>query len=87
MISAFIFTAVLVFSQVAEKPSASDEMAARVRALVGKEGLGHEQMAKRDEAEKALIVLGPEVLGFLPTVTPRMPAEDQVRLAERKLRF
>jgi hypothetical protein len=80
VISAFIFTAVLVFSQVAEKPSASDEMAARVRALVGKEGLGHEQMAKRDEAEKALIVLGPEVLGYLPTVTPRMPAEDQVRL-------
>jgi hypothetical protein len=80
VISAFIFAAVLAFSQVAEKPSAADEMAAKVRALVGKEGLGHEQMAKRDEAEKALIALGPEVLGYLPTVTPRMPAEDQVRL-------
>ncbi|HEY2416005.1 MAG TPA: hypothetical protein VGI40_27435 [Pirellulaceae bacterium] len=80
MISAFIFAGVLAIGQVAEKPSTSDEMAVKVRALVGKDGLGHEQMAKRDEAEKALIALGPEVLGYLPTVTPRMPAEDQVRL-------
>jgi hypothetical protein len=80
VISAFIFAGVLAIGQVAEKPSTSDEMAVKVRALVGKDGLGHEQMAKRDEAEKALIALGPEVLGYLPTVTPRMPAEDQVRL-------
>jgi hypothetical protein len=80
VISALMLAGVLALGQVADKASASDKMAAQVRALVGKDGLGHEQMAKRDEAEKALIALGPEVLGYLPTVTPRMPAEDQVRL-------
>jgi hypothetical protein len=80
VISAFLLAGVLALGQVAEKSSAADEMATKVRALVGKEGLGHEQMAKRDEAEKALIALGPGVLGYLPTVTSRMPAEDQVRL-------
>jgi hypothetical protein len=80
VISAFALICVLSFGQIADKASSTDELAAKVRQLVGKEGLGHDDMAKRDAAEKALVELGPEVLGYLPTVTPRMPAEDQVRL-------
>jgi hypothetical protein len=78
--TAFALICALAVGQAAEKPAAIDDLSAKVRNLVGKEGLGHEEMAKRDEAEKALLALGPEVLGHLPAVTPRMPAEDQVRL-------
>ena len=42
MISALAMACVLSLGQVAEKTTASDELATKVRSLVGKEGLGHE---------------------------------------------
>ncbi len=80
MISAVALVCVMAVGQVSEGVPAADSLVAKVRSLVGKQGLGNEEMAKRDEAEKALVALGPEALAHLPTVTPRMPAEDQVRL-------
>jgi hypothetical protein len=82
VISTMVLVCALAVGQAGEgsAPVTKDELATKVRALVGKQGLGHEEMAKRDAAEKALVALGPEVLEHLPTVTPRMPAEDQVRL-------
>lgn len=80
MFASLALACALTFGQTAENPSPAPDIAAKVRALVGKQGLGHDEMAKRDEAEKALVALGPDVLAHLPTISPRMPAEDQVRL-------
>ncbi len=70
----------LALGQAPEKAPADDALAAKVRSLVGKQGLGHDELAKREAAEKALIEIGPDVLPLLPAVTPRTPAEDKIRL-------
>src|SRR5262245_22337248 len=80
MISTLALVCVMALGQAGESAPDAESLAAKVKSLVGRQGLGHEEMAKRDEAEKALIGLGPEVLAHLPAVTPRMSAEDQVRL-------
>jgi hypothetical protein len=63
-----------------EKAASDEALAAKVKVLVGKQGLGHDALAKREAAEKELIALGPDVLPLLPTVTSRTPAEDKIRL-------
>lgn len=80
MFASLALACALALGQTTENAAPAPDLGAKVRALVGKQGLGHDEMAKRDEAEKALIALGPDVIALLPTVTPRMPAEDQVRL-------
>jgi hypothetical protein len=70
----------LVLGQMPEKTAADEALSAKVRSLVGKQGLGHDELAKREAAEKALIDIGPDVLPLLPAVTPRTPAEDKIRL-------
>lgn len=70
----------LALGQAADKPASDEALAAKVKALVGKQGLGHDELAKREAAEKALVEIGPDVLPLLPTVTPRTPAEDKIRL-------
>jgi hypothetical protein len=49
-----------------------------IRELVGQ--LDADERAERDQAEKQLVELGPEVLGLLPPITPRTPAEVKERL-------
>jgi hypothetical protein len=70
----------LALGQAAEKAAGDEDIAAKVKELVGKQGLGSVELAKRDAAEKALVELGPDVLQHLPTVTPRTAAEDKLRL-------
>src|SRR6476660_2257277 len=70
----------LTWSQTSEAASTDEALAGKVKALVGRQGLGHEELAKREAAEKELIALGPSVLPLLPAVTARTPAEDKVRL-------
>jgi hypothetical protein len=70
----------LALGQAAERAAGDEEIAAKVKQLVGKQGLGSDELAKRDAAEKALVELGPDVLQHLPTVTPRTAAEDKLRL-------
>jgi hypothetical protein len=66
--------------QIAENAGANEELATKVKTLLGKQGLGSDELAKREAAEKALIAIGPEVLPLLPSETPRTPAEEKVRL-------
>jgi hypothetical protein len=80
MTTALLLLAALALAQADQKPLDGDELAAKVKQLVGKQGLGHDELAKREAAEKALVELGPDVLPLLPTVTPRTPAEDKIRL-------
>jgi hypothetical protein len=79
VITTLILLSGLAFGQTTEKP-ADDALAAKVKALVGKQGLGSDELAKREAAEKELIALGPDVLPLLPTTNARTPAEDKVRL-------
>ena len=80
MTAALVLVIGLTLAQSAEKAAGDEDIVAKVKQLVGKQGLGSEELAKRDAAEKALVELGPDVLQHLPTVTPRMPAEDKLRL-------
>src|SRR5690349_8073578 len=80
MTTALFLVAALTLTQADAKPADAEELAAKVKQLVGKQGLGSEELAKREAAEKALVELGPSVLPLLPTVTPRTPAEDKIRL-------
>src|SRR5437868_1658761 len=80
MTAALVLLVGLTLGQAAEKTIGDDSLAAKVKQLVGKQGLGSDELAKREAAEKSLVELGPEVLPHLPTVTPRTPAEDKIRL-------
>lgn len=51
----------------------------KVKVLVKQ--LDSTEQAKREEAEKALVELGPEVVPLLPSVGPKTPAEVKNRLA------
>jgi len=70
----------LAWGQIPEKAPADEALVAKVKALVGKQGLGHDELARREAAEKELIAIGPDVLPLLPAVTSRTPAEDKIRL-------
>src|SRR5262245_61246762 len=80
VLTTLVLLTVLALGQTGEKATVDAKLADKVKTLVGREGLGHAELAKREAAEKALVELGPEVLPLLPTVTPRMPAEDKLRL-------
>ncbi|HMC11710.1 MAG TPA: hypothetical protein VKH44_10485, partial [Pirellulaceae bacterium] len=80
MLTTLVLLSGLALGQAADKPASDEALAAKVKALVGKQGLGHDELAKREAAEKALVEIGPDVLALLPTVTPRTPAEDKIRL-------
>ncbi|MCO6459661.1 MAG: hypothetical protein J5I93_30480 [Pirellulaceae bacterium] len=54
------------------------DLEAAVRRLVRQ--LDSSELAARDEAERALIELGPGVLDYLPRITARTPAEVKERL-------
>jgi len=54
------------------------ELVSRVRQLVTE--LDHKELARREEAEKQLLELGPRVLPLLPPPDNRMPAEVRQRL-------
>lgn len=62
----------------AEESKRSEELAIQVRKLV--RGLDSDELARRDEAEAALVKLGPEILDLLPEINDRMPAETKHRL-------
>src|ERR1041385_4047138 len=57
----------------------SDAVAAEVRQLV--RDLNADQLTKRDQAEQALVKLGPDILNLLPAQNKRMPAEQLQRLS------
>src|SRR5947207_10951868 len=77
MTTALLLLAALTLAQGDAKPADADELAAKVKQLVGKQGLGHDELAKREAAEKALVELGPDVVPRLATVTARTPAEGR----------
>jgi hypothetical protein len=63
----------------------ADKRADRVQALIEEtkrlvQQLNARKASQRDAAEKALVELGPDVLGHLPTISPRTPAEVKERL-------
>ena len=70
----------LALGQSPEKAAAYETLAAKVKALVGMQGLGSDELAKREAAEKELIAIGADVLPLLPATTARTPAEDRIRL-------
>jgi hypothetical protein len=82
MLTTLVLVSALALSQSADTPAAASdaELAAKVRALVGKQGLGNDELAKREAAEKELVAIGPDVLPYLPTVNARTPAEEKNRL-------
>jgi len=80
MLTTLVLLSGLAWAQVPEKAISDEALAAKVKALVGKQGLGNDELAKREAAEKELIAIGPDVLPLLPTVTARTPAEDKIRL-------
>jgi hypothetical protein len=80
VIATLVLLSGLALAQATEKPANDEALAAKVRALVGKQGLGSDELAKREAAERDLIAIGPDVLPLLPTVTSRTPAEDKIRL-------
>ena len=80
MFTTLVLLTGLALGQTAEKAGGEASLAEKVRELVGRQGLGHAELAKREAAERQLVELGPDVLPLLPTVTPRTPAEDRIRL-------
>jgi hypothetical protein len=80
VLTTLILLSGLTWGQIPEKAASDEALAAKVKALVGKQGLGNDELAKREAAEKELIAIGPDVLPLLPTVTARTPAEDKIRL-------
>jgi hypothetical protein len=80
MMTSLVLALAMTLGQAAEKSANDEDLAAKVKQLVGKQGLGHEELANREAAEKSLVELGPDVLPLLPTVTSRTPAEDKIRL-------
>lgn len=61
--------------------STSDEAPAnldRIRQLISH--LDSDELAQRDEAESELVKLGPDVLKYLPSITPKTSGELKVRL-------
>ena len=81
MIATFVLLAGLALGQTAEKPATDETLAAKVKQLVGKQGLGHDELAKREAAEKSLVELGPDVLPLLPAVSDCVAVTEYVPLA------
>jgi len=75
-----VLTAAMALAQAPQAPSADEALAAKVKTLLGKQGLGNDELAKREAAEKALIEIGPDVLPLLPASNASIPAEDKIRL-------
>lgn len=67
----------VAFAQVEVQPG--EDVAAHLRQLV--RDLNADELTKREEAEQALVKLGPDILGSLPPETQRMPAEQVQRLS------
>lgn len=80
MFTTLILVAGLTIAQAAEANSPDEALAAKVKVLLGRQGLGSDELAKREAAEKALVAIGPDVLAFLPTVNARTPAEEKNRI-------
>jgi hypothetical protein len=80
MVATWIMLVGLTVGQQADGTATADDLSAKVKQLVGKQGLGSEELAKREAAETSLVELGPDVLPLLPAVTSRTPAEDKIRL-------
>ena len=80
MLTTLVLLSGIAWGQMPEAVAGGDALAAKVKVLVGKQGLGNDELAKREAAEKELIAIGPDVLPLLPTVTARTPAEDKIRL-------
>jgi hypothetical protein len=76
-----LFFAVLPISlnaQAAETDQPAEELGVEVRRLVVE--LNDESLQRRHAAEEALLKLGPDVLGWLPSASPQIPVEVQQRL-------
>jgi hypothetical protein len=80
MLTTLVLLSGLALGQTPDKPAADEALVAKVKALVGKQGLGNDALAKREAAEKELIAIGPDVLPLLPATNARTPAEDKIRL-------
>ncbi len=77
-----IAACLIVTPRLAAQPEASDNRQAleqRVTELVRQ--LDHRELAQRQQAERQLIELGPDVLALLPSANNRLPAEMRQRLA------
>ena len=76
-----IAACLIVTPRLAAQPEASDNRQAleqRVTELVRQ--LDHRELAQRQQAERQLIELGPDVLALLPSANNRLPAEMRQRL-------
>ncbi len=76
MLGSVFVASLVLLGQVPE--AAPNPLDATVRRLVRQ--LDSSELATRDEAERALIELGPDVLDHLPRITSRTPAEVKERL-------
>ena len=75
----------LTLGQVTEGKSDDGKLEQSVRRLVRQ--LDGETLAEREDAEKALIELGPKVLPLLPPSNDNQPAEMKVRLTRIRLKL
>jgi hypothetical protein len=80
VITTLVLLSGLALGQMPEKASSDEALAAKVKALLGKQGLGSDELAKREAAEKELVAIGPDVLPLLPASNAPLPAEDKIRL-------
>src|SRR5204863_961421 len=84
LLTTLLLTAGLALGQAPDKSPANDkapahdEARAKVVALVRQ--LDHDELAKREAAEKALVAMGPEVLPLLPTLGPQASTEVRNRV-------
>jgi len=76
-----VITALVIATCLVAQPasSAQPELSEQVKQLI--QQLDDRELAKREEAEKELVKLGPQVLPLLPTPNNQMPAEMRQRLA------
>lgn len=66
-------------AEAVEKKLTGEELEAKVKSLVKQ--LDSVQQSRREEAEKELIALGSDIIGYLPSVGASTPAEMKNRLA------
>src|SRR5437016_3047417 len=78
MLTSILLVAGLAVGQAGDQTPAGDEAKAKVLALVRQ--LDHDELAKREAAEKALIAMGPDAAPLLPTLSPQTSAEVRNRV-------
>jgi hypothetical protein len=80
MLTTLILLSGLAWGQTDQAGAADQALATKIKSLLGRQGLGSDELAKREAAEKELIAIGPDVLPLLPASNAPIPAEDKIRL-------